>query len=223
MKKPESPITPYMTVRKRRNRQPTFTNNGDSTVIKYKAIGENVEVYSGGLGAQSRWYVPGFNARLNSGAGPGIVAKYATGLFKPGTTIRWEPTISPTKGGRIFVAFTDNPEVMVSLYNAQVDFLTSPSGASYAVYSNLVKSLANLTSTPAWMEYEWQVPLKARRKRFDCNESNFVNDINVMDRACQVAMFACVDGLSDVVDDEVIGSFWFHDVVDVEGLGNVAT
>lgn len=200
--------------------QPT---SADSAVIRYKALGANTVSLSGAGAVIARWFCGGNNARLANAAGPSVVSYYATSVFRPGTTVRWEPTVSPTLGGRMFVGFTTNPEVMVNLYNALEAYEVTPNPATYSAYSNLVKGLSNMVSFPLWTERDMQVPTKLRRKRFDCNQSILVNNVDQCDRSVQVAMFACADGYGTITNGTSIGSFWYNDVVDVEGLSGVAT
>lgn len=219
-----SPLTPNNTVRKRRSTPPTMTTtSNDSSIIRYRALGANMVSLNNAGSVMARWYVGGMNARIANAAGPDVVSYYATCAFKPGTMVRWEPTTSPTAGGRMFVGFTDNPEVMVGLYNALEAYEVTPNSTTYGVYSNLVKGLCNMISFPMWQERDIPVPMRMRRKRFDCNQTVVVNDPNVMDRSAQVAMFACADGYSGISVSSTIGSFWYHDVVDVEGLSGTAT
>lgn len=172
--------------------------------------------------AEWRFYVPGLDLRLASTAGVDVVSHYATAVFKPGTHIRWEPTISPTKGGRGFVGFTDNPEIMRDIIVAYSDYETTPTLANYAIYSNKVKGLANMQSFPAWQEWECAIPTRLRRKRFDANRNVELFNVDQLDRCAQVVMFAAFDGI-DLESGSGLGSFWYHDVVDVEGLSGVAT
>lgn len=219
-----NPLTGNPATRKRRNTQVTMSpSSADGSIIRYKALGSNVTSIDNAGGVSARWYVPGMNARIANSAGPDVVSYYATGKFLPGTMVKWEPTTSPTAGGRVFVGFTDNPELMVNLYNLLEAYEVAPSGGSYAPYSNAVKGLCNTISFPLWQEKDIEVPLRTRRKRFDCNSSIVVNVVDQLDRSAQVAMFACIDGYSGVSVGSNLGSFWYKDVVDVEGLSGSAT
>jgi hypothetical protein len=222
MRNRENPLTGSTATRKRRNTAPSMTGNGDGTMIKYKALGATTVMQSSSGAADYRVYSPGTNYRLASVAGPNVVKQYATAVFKPGTHIRWEPTLSPTVGGRGFVGFTDNPEVMAALFQAYSDYETSPGSGTYATYANKVKGLANMQSFPAWQEWECPVPSRLRRKRFDSNSNVALFDENDLDRSAQVTMFAAFDGIS-LSGGSGLGSFWYQDIVDVEGLSGEAT
>lgn len=201
---------------------PTMVNTGDSTTLRYKSLGGNV-VQIGAPGAiAARWYIPGNSNQCSGTAGQVVASNYSTGVFKPGTMLRWEPTTSPTAGGRGFVGFTDNPEIIKNIGTLWAAYQSTPGATEYGAYASSVKGLANLTSFPMWAEWETQIPTRLRRKRFDCNETASLLDVDVLDRSCQVAMFACFDG-SSVATNGGLGSFWFHDVLDVEGLHSEAT
>lgn len=222
-KQQTNPLTGNSATRRKRNMPPQSARNGDGTVVKYKAIGSTVSVPVGSPGAAAwRPYVPGAGFGVLFLPGPNIVAQYATGLFKPGTSISWEPSVSPIVGGRAFVAFTDNPEVMESLLNKWSTFNSSPGETNYLAYANAVKALANVTSWPVWQEHSLIVPQRLRRKRFDCQKTITYTDVNQLDRSAQVMMFAAFDGFDTTSFDpdvpKALGSFWYHDVVDVEGM-----
>lgn len=201
---------------------PTMSSNGDSTLLKYKSLGSNVTMLSAAGAITARWYIPGNTFSCSGTAGQQVAGFYATGVFRPGTYLRWEPTVSPTLGGRGFVGFTDNPEIIVDIGTLWSAYQTTKTAADYVAYSAAVKGLANVVSFPMWAEWEGQVPTRLRRKRFDSNETATFLNVDVMDRSCQVAMFACFDGTS-AATDAGIGSFWYHDVIDVEGLHSQAT
>jgi len=216
-----NPLTGDSSRRKRRVRQPVLNGSGDRTMVRYKSLGNNVSLSLAGLGVTARWYIPGLTTLLNNTAGPAIVSFYSTGLFKPGTHLRWEPVVSPTVGGRIFVGFTDNPEVAANITAAWNTFTTTPTTGNYATYAGAVKGLASTESVPLWQTCEWNVPTTLRRKRFDVNQDVTLTSIDQLDRSLQVAMFACIEGVD--LESGVVGSFWFSDVVDVEGVHGTAT
>lgn len=223
MRNRTNPLTGSTAPRKRRNTVTYQSGNVDQSLIKYKALGATTIAYGASGAADFRVYVPGINTRLASTAGADVVSFYATGVFKPGTMLRWEPNTSPTKGGRVFVGFTDNPEVIATIVAQWNTYSSSGTGADYASYSNSVKGLGTLVSFPAWQEYEFQLPTKLRRKRFDINGAMVLTDVNQLDRSAQVAMFMCADGYDSLTAGQGVGGFWYHDVVDVEGLHSTAT
>ncbi len=199
-------------VRKRRLRQPTMHQNGANTILKYSSIGISVTTDVNGFAPPNRKYIPGYPNDLAVSVGPEVASFYSTGKFLPGTHARWEPSVSFTTTGRVFVGFTDNPEVIEAM---ETNRTTSP-----ATYRNQVKGLENVISFPVWQETEIPFPTKLRRKRFDCNET-VANNADVYDRSCQIAMFASIEGGPAAAT--TMGSFWFHDVVDVEGLHALTT
>nr|WRQ65233.1 hypothetical protein [Tolivirales sp.] len=204
---------------------PESIRSGDGTVVKYKTIGSSILSPAGSPGAATfRPYIPGNSFGLPFAGGPSIVAKYATGVFRPGTRIRWEPSVSPTIGGRVFLGFSDNPEVMEKLLVKWSAYNDTPTELTYAAYANSVKALANTVSWPLWQEHDITVPTRLRRKRFDCNAVLTYTDTNVLDRSAQTMMFAVFDGFNIDIDvSPFLGSFWYHDVVDVEGLHGEST
>lgn len=195
-------------VRRRRTSGITSSSAGDGTVIKYSAIGLALSSGAAGSTYYTRKYIPGDGSSLANSIGPNLAGYYATGKFMPGTKIRWEPSVSFTTTGRVFVAFTDNPEVMANL-----------DGLTVAQLQTAVRGMSNVISFPVWQETDIPFPNKLRRKRFDAN-INFSSDVNVYDRSCQQYMLVVVEAMPA---STAAGAFWFHDVVDVEGISSIVT
>jgi hypothetical protein len=206
-------------VRRRRVTAPTSSSSGDSTIIKYRTLGQIFQTgTTGGYAVGARWFVPGWNGNLTNATGPDLIANYSSAKFLPGTTVTWEPSVSFTKTGRIYVAWTDNPEAVVALGVAQAAVVDS---TTYLIYSDLVKSLGSVQSFPVWMEKTIQFPTKLRRKRFDVNYTASLSNVDVLDRSMQTAMFVAIEGCGAGAD--ALGQFNFHDAVDVEGLTGTFT
>lgn len=209
-------------VRRKRNRAPTMSGGGDTSVVKYSVLGGTIgTVASLGLSAANRIYIPGNSGELVNTSGPVIVSYYSTAKFLPGTRIRWEPSVSFTTSGRVIVGFTDNPEIVAAIKAAFDIFVATPTAGNYNSYANLVRSLGSVISFPVWQETEIPFPTRLRRKRFDCNASASSTDSNVLDRSMQTAMFVAFEGAPTT--NQTLGGFHYHDVVDVEGITGVAT
>lgn len=194
-------------VRRRRLKTPRMNQNGSA--IEYSALGGTVVTDAAGFWTGGRPYVPGTRNSLTNTVGPDIVAYYSTAKFLPGTKVRWEPSVSFNTTGRVYVGFTDNPEVMATIV-----------GLTGANYINAVKGLGDVISFPIWQETEVSFPTKLRRKMFDVNAAITVTDVNAMDRSAQTFFFAAIDGAPSL---NSMGSFWFHDRVAVEGITPVTT
>lgn len=204
-----SPVTGG--VRKNRNRDPSMERNGDSTLVKYSALGISITTDANGEATPRRIYAPGNINGLTSTVGAGVVSYYSTAKFLPGTKIRWEPSVSFTTSGRVYCGFTDNPEVMNTI-------LASPNPATWKGY---VQGLGNIVSFPVWQETEVPVPLKLRRKMFDSNltYSAGTPSVDELDRTAQTCFFVYVTGPANTN----VGSFWYHDRLQVEGLHPTVT
>lgn len=210
-------------MRKRRNTQPGMTStSSDSSIVKYSVLGLNMST-DGALGTSTyyRSYIPGNTNAVANGSGPSICSYYSTGKFIAGTRIRWEPSVSFTTSGRVYVGFTDNPEIMVNINAARNVYIATPTLANYNAYANAVKSLGSVQSFPVWQETDIALPLDTRRKRFDINTAVDYGSADVLDRSSQRVMYVAVDG--GPATATLLGSFWYHDVVSVEGVTGVAT
>lgn len=211
-------------VRRARTRAPTMSGTSDdSSIIKYNVLGRTqtgVQITGSSpavfVGGDLRVYAPGYSYGVVNTIGTDIVSSYSTGKFLPGTKLRWEPSVSFTTSGRIFCGFTDNPEMAANLATALATFNGAPTTANYNAYADQVKGLGSTRSWPIWQETEVTFPTKLRRKRFDCNLNVTTNTVDVLDRSAQTSMFICFDGMGST--GGAYGSFWYHDVVDVEGV-----
>lgn len=213
-------------VRRRRSAAPRLEPNGDGAVLRYNCSGVTQLSNVNGVGATRRLYIPGYDttvgvdtADLISNAGTTIASYYSSAKFLPGTKVKWEPSCSFTTAGRVYVGFCDNPEVVRTILTSQNTFRTSGLVVDYNTYANAVKSLGSTISFPVWQETEIPFPSKLRRKRFDIDETTLT--VDSLDRTMQTAMFVAIEGGPAV--NTVVGNFWFHDAVDVEGLHAVAT
>ncbi len=204
-------------IRRRRNKMPTMSGNGDTSVVKYATLGNDTGTINGlGRGVYYRTYIPGSGANLTNASGPAIVSYYSTGKFLPGTSIRWEPSVSFTTPGRVYVAFTDNPEHIQTALTAYTAFINAQTVANYNAYAAIVKGMGSLRSFPVWQETDVPFPTRLRRKRFDVNVTGGASSVDAADRSVQTAMFCCID--AGPAADTLMGSFHFHDVLDVEGI-----
>lgn len=211
-------------VRKRRVRMPMAKSAGDNTVIRYSTPSITYStVGTLGVSVGSRIYIPGSTTagQLANPSGPNIVSYYSTGKFLPGTVVSWEPSVSFTTSGRVFVGFTDNPEVIANINTVYATFVATPTAANYLAYANLVKGLGSIRSFPVWQETTWAVPTNLRRKRFDTNVLASLVASDELDRSCQTAMFVAIEAGPSTAT--VLGGFNYHDVVNVEGVQAVGT
>lgn len=209
-------------VRRKRSTQPKMElRSFDGSVVKYCAQSTTVASVGGiGSGSYRRFFVPGYPGNLTSSAGASICSYYSTGVFKPGTTCRWEPSCSFNTSGRIFVGFTDSAEVAFNISALRDTFVATPTPATYAAYADQLKALGTTTSFPIWQETVVDIPLRTRRKRFD-TDSTPSGSVDNLDRNMQTAMFTAIEGAPAA--NQALGNFWFRDVVDVEGMHSNVT
>lgn len=199
--------------KKRQNRQPTMqARDQDSSSVTYSTLGSEIATNASGQAMVRRAYIPGNADGLFADVGPQIVRRYSTAKFLPGTKLRWEPSVGITTPGRVFVAFTDNPEKMEVM-------LAFIAGGNYTNFSNAIKGFGNLQSFPIWQETEIAVPSRLRRKMFDTNATTSAVR-EELDRSAQTCMFAFTDGAPV---ETFLGSFWYHDKLAVEGVTGVPT
>lgn len=210
--------------KRRNNLQPTMRKTSrDSSIVSYNAVGGTVARPTTGWSSFPviRMYAPGLvtvdgqtmPAGIGSCAGRDIVRAYSTAKFLPGTKLTWTPSVGFTAPGRVFVGFTDNPEVALHIYNEYKteSMETTP---DFSTYANYVKNLGDVVSHQVFEEFTVQVPTRLRRKMFDTNEA-FAANSDTMDRCGQTFMFAILEGVEGAGP---WGSFMYHDTVQVEGV-----
>lgn len=209
--------------RRRPNLQARVQNTSRNTsAVKYNTIGVTVSQPSGWNATPfMRFYVGGlktydsdtFAAGFGPSTGRDIVSSYSTCKFLPGTSLSWSPSVGFTTSGRVFIGFTDNPEVAALIYNQYVaDYATG----DFTAYSGYVKSLGDVVSHHVFEEFTLAIPTRLRRKMFDVNSTiTLSGGTEILDRSGQVFMFGIVEGGTGAA---TWGSVHYHDNVAVEGI-----
>lgn len=127
-------------------------------------------------------------------------------------TVQWIPSIGPNSvdaGGRVFLAYTDNPEQgsNFQLGNAPLD--TTAKKVAF------VKGCRNFVAYNAWERFTWNVPLTRRRPWFDVNTTDAGSDINMYDRAVQGMIVQAYESVSAAV---VLGTLRVNFTLELRGL-----
>lgn len=196
----------------RARRNPNYAVRGtpgsDRTVLRYNCVSSAVTTDGAGEYQWDRTYVPGLGSGIANSAGVNVASFYATGVFRPGTTVKWVPYVGFQTSGRLLIAFTDNPEIM-----AQAVGWTLSQKVAW------IRGSSNGVNMPLYEERTLAVPTNTRRKRFDVNQ-NITFAVDTLDRSAQVMMItAIVAGPGSTT----VGQFEYHDVLDVEGLNTAST
>lgn len=195
--------------RKSQNKLSSATT-GDSNKLKYASLGVTLTTTAGGsVSDYFRLYVPAAAGGLVNTVGPTIASFYSTGKFLPGTMAEWVPSVGFTTSGRVFVGFTDNPEVAFAI----IGQINTPA------YGNSVKGLGDVISFPIYQNRQWMIPSKLRRKMFDCNANGAIST-DVLDRSMQIAMFVYIEGCPATT---AVGSTRVVDNLLVEGIQSTGT
>lgn len=179
--------------------------------LNYAAVGAAINTNSvDSFLITSRLYVPGYNSGFSGApAGVTVAGLYNEGVFLPGSTATWMPTVSATTNGRLWVAWLENPEQIAN-------FLVATSTGQF----NILRSIANVKSSQVWQPMTYQIPSQTRKKSFDVNQAVLLSDANVLDRCCQGLLIVAVEG---VPKDTWLGQMQYYDRLKLRGLSNVAT
>lgn len=200
------------TSRRRRRLTTGVRSSGteQSQILKYATLSVTLTLDAAGeQKAYNRKYIPGNPDGLTSTVGPQVASYYSTGKFLPGTTAEWIPSVGFTTSGRVYVGFTDNPEV--------ANTITALAGS--AAYITAVKSLGDVISFPIYQSEKIMIPTKLRRKMFDSNAAN-TSAIDTLDRSMQTCMFMCIEGGTA---GQSVGGWRYEDHLQVEGLHSIVT
>jgi hypothetical protein len=108
-------------------------------------------------------------------------------------------------GGRIYVAFLDNPE-MINVWVA--------AGSSNSVA--YTKGMRTMKSFNAWERFTYNVPLTRRRKMFDVDTTS-VTAVNDLERATQGAVITSAESVTAL---DVLGQWRMKTTVRLMGLNN---
>lgn len=189
----------------------------DSTTLRYNCEAASFTLDGIGFNYSGRRYIVGNTAGFAL-APPGIrVANfYSDGKFLPGTKSKWIPNVGFTTSGRIYVAFTTNPEVMTAW-----ETLASTGTPSDIV--DFVRGFGNVQSWPIYQEHTVVTPSILRRRMFDVNGTTSSSGdlaVNIYDRCVQIYMMQVIVGGPATT---TVGAFEYTDVVYCEGLTNATT
>ncbi len=103
-------------------------------------------------------------------------------------TFHYEPSTGPASTqapARIHISYTDNPEK----FNVFV-------AASNAVKLSIARGLKNTRTYNAWERFTYPVPLTSRRKMFDVNQTDDLNE-NTLDRSVQGFVMIVVESIGN--------------------------
>ncbi len=195
--------------RRRINRTPSIRGTDSNQNVRYATLGITlVSSSTGVVEGYYRAYIPGSSSGLAAASGATICSFYSTGKFLPGTTAEWVPSVGFTTSGRVYVGYTDNPELTATI-----------TGLTGSAYATAVKSLGDVISFPVYQNEKWAVPTKLRRKMFDANAS-WSATADVLDRCMQTTMFVYIEGAPV---GTALGGMRFEDNVMVEGITGVTS
>ena len=145
----------------------------------------------------------------NSGS---VIGSYAAGIANYYAEYRykhvaatWLPLVGPgvsAAGGRIYVAYIDNPE----LINAWLGFTAANALSA-------IKNVKNVKTYNVWEKFTYSVPLTHRRPWFDVNY-NITDGVDVDDRSVQGQFIFAAETVGAT---DTIGSFQINSRVTLRG------
>jgi hypothetical protein len=207
-----SPISPYAQMQMGTAKMPRVAPRGRlglNTVLSGNELLNNTNSDASGAVAGTRLLIPGFLSDLSTTGVSTIASYFATGKYLPGTVFHWVPQVSLNTAGVVYVAFTDNVEIISSFVGLATNTLKVAA----------VKTIANMKSYPVWQTFTFAMPSVSRRKMFDVNsDSLFTPDL--LDRGCQGAFLFAVEGTTV---SSTICRPYVHEKLMLEGLKTVVT
>ncbi len=142
--------------------------------------------------------------------GESIAKNYSEYVYDS-LVFRWLPSVGPgvaAAGGRGYVGYTDNAEMMMTY-----------AGATATGTISAVKSHRNMKSFNVWEPFVYSVPLTRRRKTFDTN-STIETTVDVYDRSVQGMV---VFGAETVGATDTIGRWQVEGIMTLKGMVLVST
>lgn len=217
--------------RRRRMTVPSMDKtSGDAAVVKYRTEGATL---AAAASADHRLFIGGNTNGLQAGRSPGpiVVSCYNNYRFMPGTRIKWEPSVGSTATGRLYYCFLDNSELIARMMEMYTNWRADPTSTNYNTIASAIRSVGNCESFPIWMEKEITFPTYSRKKQYSV-ETQYEFDYstpadrerhyNTVDRTTQKGFFYIVLG-AEAPSTGNFGSFWYHDVVQVQGVCTIPT
>jgi hypothetical protein len=183
---------------------------GDHTTLRGNEFTTNATTDATGLITGTSILCAGTTIDVTASGLSAIGQLYSTYRYMPGTTFHWVPQVSMSTAGVVYVGFTDNVEIIANYAAA----------GTLAAKLVIVKSLANLRSYPVWQQWNFSLPPKLRRKRFDVNNNFTVSNADELDRSVQGAWLFGVEGTTASAQ---IARPYRSVILDVEGLKATAT
>lgn len=157
--------------------------------------------------------VPATTAGAASAVASGVLGIYSEYRYTK-LSFEYIPSLGPAStdaGGRIHIAYIDNPEKMAVFQAAAVG----------AVALGEVRGAKTLKSFNAWERFTYNVPLTWRKKLFDVNTTVVPGNADTYDRSTQGMVIMFIESISAAI---VVGSLKIDSTIYLTGLDvNITT
>jgi len=135
----------------------------------------------------------GFNRAAND-----VIKHYQEYKYNS-ASIEWLPSVGPSSteaAGRIFIAYIDNPELIVAF-----------KAASDATRGTMVKQVANVKNFNIWERFLFRVPLTYRRKIFNVDPTIATPSNEETDRAIQGLVIVTYNTIGGTATSGALGTW----------------
>lgn len=176
---------------------------GDRIHVAYNG---SKTITTGSLGTSTGYkrQIPSYTDDMDSApAGAVVAAQYGEGVFSK-SYAKWVPSVGMTTAGRVWLAYIENPETIVSF-----------EGYSEAQKASFIKGVANVKCGSIYRELRLDYPGSRRRKAYDTNWTNSAGSADLYDRCCQGAVIWLIEGAPATT---VVGTMFLHDELTLVGL-----
>lgn len=192
----------------------TVSNLGRRTPrIKLKGqLNENVSMVCG-----NEYATPAANANGNSigfgyvGLAPGNVGGrsnaavqrigqyFQKGIFLPGSSLTYIPSVGLNTAGNIIIGWIDSPE--------QIRYWSTLTAGAHL---NFIRDLNNSKTGPVWQELHMPLVAPPRRKIFTVDTSVVISDMDQTDQSIQGLFVWCVYGVAPTDPGITLGQLMIH-------------
>jgi len=181
--------------------------------IKLKGqLNENVSMVCG-----NEYAVPAANANGNSigfgyvGLAPGNVGGrsnaavqrigqyFQKGIFLPGSSLTYIPSVGLNTAGNIIIGWIDSPE--------QIRYWSTLTAGAHL---NFIRDLNNSKTGPVWQELHMPLVAPPRMKIFTVDTSVAINDMDQVDQSIQGLFVWCVYGVAPTDPGITLGQLMVH-------------
>lgn len=124
---------------------------------------------------------------------------FQKGIFLPGTSLTYIPSVGLNTPGNIIIGWLDSPE--------QIRFWATLAPGTQL---NFIRDLNNAKTSPVWQELHFPMTAAPRRKIFSVDTSLSISDTDQVDQSLQGMWVWCLYGVPATIPATTFGQLMIH-------------